>query len=105
MNQRVYNAKLDEKDGIRRIDDGDVLVETINPWQTWIGEWGDEVHSTKSFPPERLLVPRDKADHLVAGNAAVIVERPEPKPEPKPKPKRKKPVKRATKALEPEENK
>ena len=96
MDQRFYHEKLDEKGGILRIDDGEVLVETIGPWQTWIGEEGEDVHSTKFFPPEKLLVPQDMADRLVAGNAAVVIKEPKPK---------RKPRKRATKAMKPEENK
>lgn len=97
MGQRVYRRKLDEKGGIRRIEDGEVLVETLAPWQTWIGEPGADVHSTKFHPPDRLLVPEDMAEKLVRGNAVVIVE--------KPKPKRKPGRPKKTKALEPEENK
>lgn len=76
--QRVYHARLETRGGVQVIDEGDVLVETIAPWQTWIGKPGGEVvHSTKFFPPERLLVPKATADRLVAGNAAKII--PEPK--------------------------
>lgn len=94
--QRFYHAKMDEKGGIRRIDGGEVLVETIGPWQTWIGEPGDDVHSTKFQPPEKLLVTEKMAARLVAGNAALIIQRPKPK---------RKPRKSKTKALKPEENK
>jgi len=82
MSQRVYHDKIETRGDIRVIDDGDVLIETTGPWQTWIGEPGADVHSTKFFPPERFLVPRDMAERLVRGNAAKIVEE-------KPKPKRK----------------
>jgi len=94
---RVYHAKIEEKRGVRVIDDGDVLVETTAPWQTWIGEPGQVDHSTKFFPPERFMVPQDMAERLMSGNAVVIVERPKPKRKPG-RPKK-------TKALEPEENK
>jgi hypothetical protein len=94
--QRFYHAKMDEKGGIRRIDDGEVLVETVGPWQTWIGEPGEVDHSTKFMPPEKLLVTEEMAERLVAGNAALVIREPKPK---------RKPSKRKTKALEPEENK
>ena len=97
MNQRRYHAKLEDKDGMRRIDDGKVMIETINPWQTWIGEPGADVHSTKFFPPERVLVTEPMAKGLVSGNAALLIEEPKPKRKPG-RPKK-------TKALEPEENK
>jgi len=74
MSQRVYDAKMETKGVIRVIDDGDVLVETTGPWQTWIGEPGADVHSTKFFPPERLLVTKAKAEHLVKGNAVKVIE-------------------------------
>ena len=83
MSQRVYDAKIETKGDITVIDDGDVLVETVGPWQTWIGKPGADVHSTKFFPPERLLVTKAKAEHLVKGNAVKIIEE-------KPKPKRRK---------------
>lgn len=72
--QRVYHDKIETRRGVRVIDDGDVLVETVGPWQTWIGEPGKVEHSTKFFPPERLLVPRATAERLVAGGAARIIE-------------------------------
>jgi len=83
MSQRTYHAKMETKGDVRVIDDGDVLVETIGAWQCWIGPPGSDVHSTKFFPPERLLVSRAKAEHLIKGNAAKIIEEPE-------KPKRRK---------------
>jgi len=93
--QRIYHAKLKEKKGESVIDDGDVLVETIAPWQTWIGKPGEVSHSTKFHPPARVRVPQSMAERLVAGNAGVIVEPPKRKPG---RPKK-------TKAMEPEENK
>lgn len=72
--QRSYHAKIESRGDVKVIDDGDVLVETIWPWQTWIGEPGSEVHSTKFFPPERLLVPRYVAEGLVGGGAVKILE-------------------------------
>ena len=81
--QRTYHAKMETRGDVRVIDDGDVLVETIGAWATWIGKPGEVVHSTKFFPPDRLLIPKDMAEHLVRGNAAKIIEEPE-------KPKRRK---------------
>lgn len=74
MSQRVYDAKIETRGDMRVIDDGDVLVETIGPWQTWIGPPGADVHSTKFFPPERLLVTKAKAEHLLKGKAVKIIE-------------------------------
>ena len=82
MSQRVYHDKIETRGDVRVIDDGNVLVETTGPWQCWIGEQGADVHSTKFFPPERLLVTKAKAEHLVKGNAVKIIEE-------KPKPRRK----------------
>ncbi|HUV74805.1 MAG TPA: hypothetical protein VMW79_10885 [Anaerolineae bacterium] len=73
IEQRIYHAKIEEKDGLRVIDNGTTLVETIGPWHTHIGRPGEAVHSTKFFPPERVLVPESMAEHLVKGNAAVIL--------------------------------
>lgn len=72
--QRVYHAKMETKGDVRVIDDGDVLVETIGPWQTWIGKPGEVEHSTKFSPPDRLLVTKSTAEHLVAGNAVKVME-------------------------------
>lgn len=77
--QRVYHDKIETRGDVQVIDDGDVLVETIAPWQTWIGEPGEEVHSTKFFPPQRFLVPQETAERLVAGNAARIIKEPKRK--------------------------
>jgi len=72
--QRIYHATLDtNKDGLRVIDGGQVLIETVGPWHTHIGQPGNVEHSTKFFPPERVLVPEDMAEHLEEGNAAVIL--------------------------------
>lgn len=92
---RIYHAKIKEQKGVSVIDDGDVLVETIAPWQTWIGKPGKVEHSTKAFPPERFRVPQEMAEHLVAGNAVVIVE----------EPTRKRGRPKKTKAMRPEEDK
>lgn len=103
LSQRSYHATLEARGDIRIIDDGDILVETTNPWQTWIGEPGVEVHSTKFFPPERLLVPRYVAEGLVKGNAAKIIEEPDqtgPRGE-----KRKRGRPKEDKALRPSEDK
>jgi len=88
MSQRVYHDKMETRGDVRVIDDGDVLVETIGPWKCWIGPQGADVHSTKFFPPERLLVTRVKAEHLIKGNAVKIIEE---------KPKRTRKAKKASK--------
>lgn len=103
MSQRSYHAKIETRHGIQVIDDGDVLVETIWPWQTWIGEPGAEIHSTKFFPPERVLVPRYMAEGLVGGNAIKIIEVPDFKEPEKPRHKRKGP--KEDKALRSSEDK
>jgi len=71
--QRIYHDRIEEKGGLRVIDNGTTLVETIGPWHTHIGKPGEVVHSTKFFPPERVLVPKEMAEHLLAGNAVVIL--------------------------------
>ena len=94
--QRIYHAKIETgKDGISVIDDGDVLVTTTGAWHTHIGQPGEVEHSTKFFPPEQVYVPQDMADHLVAGNAAEIVEKKRGRKKAAPE----------NKALESEENK
>lgn len=103
--QRSYHAKIEARGDIKVIDDGDVLVETIWPWQTWIGKPGEVEHSTKFFPPERLLVPRYVAEGLVGGNAVKILEDRSTHIEGPEKPSRKRGRPKEDKALRPSEDK
>lgn len=64
--------------GLRVVDGGGVLVETVNPW--FVQDGPTDPDRVRFKPPDRARVPEELADKLASANACVVVEEaPEPK--------------------------